>query len=304
MIPVRQGTGQPGQSCIASKARSEWRTDLTRHVNSTPAPADAATASDSAPARLRAPIRVLVVDDDPLSRSFQTHLLSLLGYDAQAEGDPERALAQAGSGAFDVLLLDLGMPGLDGFEVLHRLREHEAQAKRRPLAVVAVTGYASESDRLRCLVAGFNDHLAKPIQAATLSATLERVLGEAAASEIDPTNSDVSRLRATVRRLNESRPGDRSFAPTVTESFALRSAQLLEALRRAQQQRDASSMVRTAQALKASAEFMGALRLAQMCLQLEHPALQGDWQAVEAALGHMTDEHQVVLTLLFESTGK
>jgi CheY-like chemotaxis protein len=273
-------------------------------VNSTPAPADAATARGPEPARSRAPIRVLVVDDDPLSRSFQTHLLSLLGHKAQAQGDSTQALSQALSGDFDILMLDLGMPGLDGFEVLRRLREHEAQAKRRPLAVVAVTGYASESDRLRCLVEGFNDHLAKPIQAATLSETLERVLGEVAASDTDPTNSDVARLRATVRRLNESRPGDRTFAPTVTESFALRSAQLLEALRRAQQQRDASSIGRTAQALKASAEFMGALRLAQMCLQLEHPAQQGAWDEVEAALGHMTDEHQVVLTLLFESTRK
>lgn len=272
-------------------------------MTSTPAPA-AAPSPDGPATRLRTPLRVLVVDDDPLSRSFQTHLLSLLGHKAQAQGDSTQALSQALSGEFDILMLDLGMPGLDGFEVLRRLREHETQAKRRPLAVVAVTGYASESDRLRCLVAGFNDHLAKPIQAATLSATLERVLGEAASNDSDPANSDVARLRATVRRLNESRPGDRSFAPTVTESFALRSAQLLETLRRAQQQQDAPSMIRTAQALKASAEFMGALRLAKMCLQLEHPAVQGDWPAVEAALAHMTDEHQVVLTLLFESTGK
>jgi len=274
------------------------------HVDSTPAPSQAGPANDPVNAQSRAPIRVLVVDDDPLSRSFQTHLLSLLGHKAQSQGDSTKALGEALSGEFDILLLDLGMPGLDGFEVLRRLREQESAAQRRPLAVVAVTGYASESDRLRCLVAGFNDHLAKPIQAATLSATLERVLGEVATSEIDPANSDVARLRATVRRLNESRPGDRSFAPTVTESFALRSAQLLEALRRGQQQRDASSVIRTAQALKASAEFMGALRLAQMCLQLEHPTQQGDWDAVEAALGQMTDEHQVVLTLLFESTAK
>ncbi|MCU0952087.1 MAG: response regulator, partial [Burkholderiaceae bacterium] len=226
---------------------------------------------------------------------------SLLGYEAQSEGDPERALAQAGSGAYDVLLLDLGMPGLDGFEVLRRLREHEAQTRSKPLAVVAVTGYASEADRLRCLMAGFNDHLAKPIQAATLSATLQHVLGEAVAPEAAAASSDVARLRATVKRLNEARPGDRSFAPTVTESFALRSAQLLETLRRCVQQHDAAPLPRAAQALRASAEFLGALRLAGMCGELEALAAQADWSGADTILTLMNNEHQVVLTLLFES---
>lgn len=259
--------------------------------------------SSPAPAAPTA-IRVLVVDDDPLSRSFQSHLLSLLGHQARAEGSPERALELAMSGDFDVLLLDLGMPGLDGFEVLRRLREQEALAQQRPLAVIAVTGYASEADRLRCLMAGFNDHLAKPIQAASLSATLDRVLGEAAARLRDAELSDVARLRATVKRLNEARPGDRSFAPTVTESFALRSAQLLETLRRCVQQHDAAGVPRAAQALKASAEFLGALRLAGMCTQLEQAAGNADWPAADSALQSMNNEHQVVLTLLFESAGR
>jgi CheY-like chemotaxis protein len=259
------------------------------------------TPTATSPADARAPARVLVVDDDPLSRSFQTHLLSLLGHQAQSEGDPELALARALSGEFDVLLLDLGMPRLDGFEVLRRLREQEERDARRPLAVVAVTGYASESDRVRCLSAGFNEHLAKPIQAAALAATLERMLGTARPQDTEAEASDVARLRATVKRLNETRPDNSGFAPTVTESFALRSAQLLETLRRAVQQRDAAPLPRAAQALKASAEFLGALRLADMCTALEQHAVRGDWPAAEATIGSMNNEHQVVLTLLFET---
>ena len=268
---------------------------------SSPPPASESIPTDRADAR--AAIRVLVVDDDALSRSFLTHLLSLLGHLAQAQGDPEQALAQALSGEFDLILLDLGMPGLDGFEVLRRLREHEAQTRRSPLAVVAVTGYASDTDRMRCLSAGFNEHLAKPIQAALLSSTLERVLG-AQGARTEPEASDVARLRATVKRLNEARPGDRSFAPTVTESFALRSAQLLETLRRGVQQRDPAALPRAAQALKASAEFLGALRLGSMCGELEQHVERGDWAAAESLLAQMNNEHQVVLTLLFESAGR
>ena len=244
-----------------------------------------------------------MVDDDPLSRSFLTHLLSLLGHQAQAQDDPEQAVTQALSSEFDVLLLDLGMPGLDGFEVLRRLRELETQAARSPLAVIAVTGYAADTDRLRCLAAGFNEHLAKPIQATSLSSTLDRVLGSRQDAG-SPDASDVARLRSTVRRLNETRPGDRSFAPTVTESFALRSAQLLETLRRGVQQHDPAALPRAAQALKASAEFLGALRLARMCGEFEQHIEKGDWSAADGLLHQMTNEHQVVLTLLFESAGR
>lgn len=241
---------------------------------------------------------MLIVDDDPLSSAFQSHLVSLLGYHAQTESSGERALALALGGGFDVLLLDLGMPAPDGFEVLRLLREAEAARGRPPLVVIAVTGYASEADRQRCLLAGFNEHLAKPIQAQSLAATIQRTLGAAPRA---PSGSDAARLRDTVKRLNSMRPGDRSFAPTVTESFALRSAQLLETLRRCVQQRESEPLARAAQALKASAEFLGASRLAGMAGELDAQAARGDWQAAEAALAAMNNEHQAVLTLLFES---
>ncbi len=268
-----------------------------------PTVTSSATLTASAVQPVAPPLRrrVLVVDDDPLSRSFQTHLLSLLGYDAQAQGDPALAVQQASDGGFDLLLLDLGMPGLDGFEVLRRLREREAREGCRPLGVVAVTGYASESDRVRCLAAGFNEHLAKPIQAATLGRVLAQVLGSAAGADAPAEDSDVARLRATVKRLNEARPGDRSFAPTITESFALRSAQLLETLRRSLRERDPAATAKAAQAMRASAEFLGAMRLATMCAQLEAHAAAGEWSEAEQSLASMNDEHQVVLTLLFES---
>jgi len=248
-----------------------------------------------------APLRVLVVDDDALSRDFQTHLLALLGHHAEALADPALAATRALDGSFDVLLLDLGMPEIDGFEVLRRLRERERQWQRRPLAVLAVTGYASPSDRQRCLDAGFDGHLAKPIQAGRLSEAIGRVLGARAA---DPTTetSDVARLRATVARLKVAPPHELRFGPTVTESFALRSAQLLESLRLCAQRRDSTALARAAQTLKASTEFLGALRLAGMSAALEHAADRGDWGAVESTLGSMTSEHQVVLTVLFEAS--
>lgn len=245
---------------------------------------------------------MLVVDDDPLSSAFQSHLLSLLGHQARVLNDAESALQTAYERGCDLMLLDLGMPHPDGFEILRRLREFEAAHDAPPLPVIAVTGYASESDRLRCLMAGFTDHLAKPIQAGSLSSSIERALGPRSTGAGNGAASDAERLRATVRRLAEVKPGDRSFAPTVTESFALRSAQLLESLRKAAAASDAEQFGRAARALKSSAEFLGASRLAAMCVEAEGQAQSGAWPAAQDLIGAMDNEHQVVLTLLFEST--
>jgi len=250
--------------------------------------------------------RVLVVDDDPLSSSLQAHLTLLLGHAATIEHDAERAVYLALSGDFDLMLLDLGMPKIDGFEALRRLREHETKTHRVPLPVIAVTGYSSESDRLDCLMAGFNEHLSKPVQAASLAGAIERVLaGRNAPRPADDRRiqeSDAERLRATVRRLSSVKPGDRQFAPTVTESFALRSAQLIETLGMAVGASDAEQVTRAARALRASAEFLGALRLANMSAELDRVAADGNWAQAGEVLRAMGHEHQAVLTLLFESS--
>lgn len=252
--------------------------------------------SDHAPTQS---LRLLIVDDDPLSTSFQAHLASLLGHQPTVQTQPQLSIEQALSGQFDLLLLDLGMPGMDGFDVLRQLREREAAAGRAPLPVIAVTGYASDADRLRCLAHGFAEHLAKPIVAGALAGAIERVLSERSATVHAPTDAD--RLRATVARLREVKPGDRAFAPTVTESFALRAAQLIEGMRNAHEMQDSARSHNAARALQASAQFLGALHLAQMCTQYDALALEGRWDELPALLEAIDHEHQAVLTLLFES---
>jgi HPt (histidine-containing phosphotransfer) domain-containing protein len=154
-------------------------------------------------------------------------------------------------------------------------------------------------------MAGFNEHLSKPVQAASLASAIERAMGSRSPShpegEQRVQESDAERLRATVRRLSSVKPGDRQFAPTVTESFALRSAQLIETLGMAVETRDPEQATRAARALKASAEFLGALRLAQMSAQLDRLAGEGAWDGAADLLRAVGHEHQAVLTLLFES---
>ncbi len=104
--------------------------------------------------------RILVVDDDPDGADSLAALLSLIGHETVVANDGLAALVLADTFHPDVVVLDLGMPGLDGFEVAKRLRKTSTGAG---LLLIAATGWGHPEDRRRSLAAGFDHHLAKPV---------------------------------------------------------------------------------------------------------------------------------------------
>jgi len=114
-----------------------------------------------------APQRILVVDDSRDSAESLALLLELQGHEARVELDGSSALATARSFQPDVILLDIGLPGMDGYEVARRLREEGSVSR-----LVALTGYGQDEDRRRSLEAGFNHHLVKPVDLAELARIL------------------------------------------------------------------------------------------------------------------------------------
>ncbi|MEM9555636.1 MAG: ATP-binding protein [Acidobacteriota bacterium] len=119
--------------------------------------------------------RVLLVEDNEVNRIVALAALDRLGVEAEAVGDGRAALERLAHEEFDLVLMDVQMPSLDGLEATRRLRALEAESHRN-VPVVALTAHAYESDRLRCLAAGMNDYLAKPVRRSELAATLERWL--------------------------------------------------------------------------------------------------------------------------------
>jgi CheY-like chemotaxis protein len=107
------------------------------------------------------PRRVLVVDDNLDAAEGLAMLLSLRGHEVSTAYDGQGAIERAREIAPDVVLLDIGLPRLDGFQVARRLREEHSD---RPMLLVALTGYGQERDRLRAREAGFDHHLLKPVR--------------------------------------------------------------------------------------------------------------------------------------------
>jgi signal transduction histidine kinase len=124
----------------------------------------APVSSDPLP-EIRGSGRVLVVDDNTDALKTLAELLRQVGYEVRAVGDGHAALAELASFTPDLAVLDIGLPGMDGYELARRLREHPGLSALR---LVALTGYGRELDRLRAMSAQFHEHLVKPVPAARL----------------------------------------------------------------------------------------------------------------------------------------
>lgn len=130
------------------------------------APVASPTVVQPVPMRFR---RILVVDDNPDSAATLAMLLNLTGHEVEIAHDGLEAIDRMASFRADVVLLDIGMPRLNGYDTARRIR---TQHKRKDLMLVALTGWGQEEDRRRCEAAGFDAHLIKPVSLAALTKLL------------------------------------------------------------------------------------------------------------------------------------
>ena len=126
-----------------------------------------AAAVKTTPRRLR----ILVVDDNHDSALSQAMMLSIMGHETRTAHDGESAVSTAESFLPDVVLLDIGLPLLNGYEVAQRIREQPWGAS---MFLIAVTGWGQEEDRQRSAEVGLNVHMVKPVE----PALLEKILSE------------------------------------------------------------------------------------------------------------------------------
>jgi signal transduction histidine kinase len=149
---------------------SEFVVRLPLAATGTNAPSGppSAAMNDETPAK---PLRVLIVDDNEDSATVLGHLLKLWGHDVRTARDGRDALAAAHRWQPDVVLLDIGLPEMDGYEIARRLRADPGMAGA---FLVAVTGYGQDEDRRRAREAGFDEHVVKPVDLARLQVVLQR----------------------------------------------------------------------------------------------------------------------------------
>jgi CheY-like chemotaxis protein len=126
-------------------------------------------------------IKILIAEDNAVNRELLRELLEMRGYIVVEACDGEEALRMIEQSPPDLLLLDIGMPVLDGFAVVRQIRENPRLA---PLPVVAVTAYAMQGDREKILNAKFDGYLSKPVNSRSLADELDRLLNRGSDQDI------------------------------------------------------------------------------------------------------------------------
>jgi PAS domain S-box-containing protein len=162
---------------------------LQRQVIARDAPAD--PASDAA-CEIGSACHALLIEDAPDTLEMLRVAFEVRGFRTSACATPEEALAIAANEHFDIIISDIGLPNIDGYELLKRLRSESPRL--RDIPALALTGYAAQKDVDAALAAGFSAHLAKPFDPATLAATVDALLNRQTSDQSDrDERPDVSR---------------------------------------------------------------------------------------------------------------
>ena len=140
--------------------------------------------------------KILIAEDNAVNRELLRELLEMRGYTVVEACDGEQALRMIEQTQPDLLLLDIGMPVLDGFGVMRKIRENPRFAS---LPVVAVTAYAMQGDQEKILNSGFNGYLSKPVNARALAEEIERLLGKRENRDSSPHPSHEGQVSGKTR---------------------------------------------------------------------------------------------------------
>jgi CheY-like chemotaxis protein len=242
------------------------------------------------------PVSILLAEDNPVNQRVAFRILTKRGYRVQLVGNGKEALAALDRESFDLVLMDVQMPELDGFEATRAIRvEETVGGQHQP--IIAMTAHAMKGDRERCLEAGMDDYVTKPIDSQQLFAVIEKTLQTfgvarrfAAPDPMpapDPSDRreqiDLSALRA---RLDD----DVDFIQEIIGLFLSHSPGLLADIEKAVADRDSQRIERSAHSLKGAVRNIFDGFCAQVAQQLECAGRSSDLAKVDGLFAELRDE--------------
>ncbi len=251
------------------------------------------------------PLRILLAEDNAINQKVALRLLERLGYEADIVGDGRQALARLDHAVYDVILMDVQMPEMDGLEASRAICARWA-ASEHP-RIIAMTAEAMQGDREKSLAAGMDDYIVKPVTLDRLAAALAKcrpwaaapAAGAAAVPPIEKQKiaAGTALDRDVLHQLREDLGGPAPLREVI-RSFLDQTPSVLSALRDAAARADVPSIRRTAHMIKGTSSTLGARELSEQCAEIERVgqtgciadagsrviAIEASYRTIEAAL--------------------
>jgi signal transduction histidine kinase/DNA-binding response OmpR family regulator/ligand-binding sensor domain-containing protein/HPt (histidine-containing phosphotransfer) domain-containing protein len=256
--------------------------------------ADAGPALEAASALPRRPeLRILMAEDNRVNQLVATGLLQKMGHTVAIANNGKEALALLATRSFDLVLMDIQMPEMDGIEATRRIREDESRTSNH-MSIIAMTAHAMKGDRERCLAAGMDGYISKPINAskleleiATVHTTHKPVTPEDATKETFHSRNKILPVPVVTwdrLRLLENLGGDDGLLREVIDVFLKEVPRQLAELRLALLERDAKMMAKTAHSLKGAVGYFEVPEISQEALALEEKGRLSEWSGTAELL--------------------
>jgi CheY-like chemotaxis protein len=197
---------------------------------------------------------------------------------------------------FDVVLMDCQMPVLDGYDATRRIRSGTLTRVNARIPVIALTAYAMAGDRAKCIAAGMDDHLTKPVRSTELLAALERCgfhgairLPSAARTRPEPATANPAILDEEALASARALPGTKgpSLLIELVEMYLSDDRERLERMKQLAAEKSEEDLAQEAHAFAGNAASFGGMEARRVALELERAAQAGDWTAIEARLADL-----------------
>jgi two-component system, sensor histidine kinase and response regulator len=249
-------------------------------------------------------LRVLVAEDNAVNQQVAVGMLERAGHEATVAANGREVLALLGQKPFDVVLMDVQMPELDGLEATAAIRERERSTGGH-VPIVALTAHAMKGDAARCLRAGMDAYLAKPLQPRELASAIAGVLGSGPAPASSggapeaPSTSGVFDLERLLERVG----GDRKALAELVRIFRGDAPKQIARIGKAIEDGDAPALRSAAHAFKGAVSNFAAPLATEAALRLQKMAEAGQLAAAGAALDRLERDTEALLASLVSAVG-
>jgi len=243
----------------------------------------------------RLPLRILLCDDNAINQKVALRLLQQMGYKADVAANGVEALAALDRQVYDLIFMDVQMPEMDGLDATRGIRERQRDRIRNPnykssIVIVAMTANAMQGDRDRCLNAGMDDYLAKPVRPEEIRSIVERWASVAAMPEATPASTatatstpnhpaaasvDSPDSHVDVARLNDFTDGNYENLRDLVTLYVNQTTGQLRELQTAVQSASAPDVRRIAHSCAGSSATCGVLKLVPLLRELERQGQEG-----------------------------
>jgi PAS domain S-box-containing protein len=243
-------------------------------------------------------VNILLAEDNLINQKVALKMLEKLGYKADAVANGIEAVKKLEETQYDLVLMDVQMPEMNGLEATAHIRARDSKVLNHDITIIALTAHAMKGDREKCIKAGMDDYLPKPVKPAELGEMISKYLSNTSVKSEKANMNDDSEICVLDWQSLEERLEDKELIMDVLEMFSDSATETISNMRSASSQKDAIAMRKIAHTLKGVAGNVAATKIEQIAMEIEIHSSKGNLEDANKLIDKVECEFQNVMVAI------